>query len=145
MRRAGFCGGKQEVPLASAASALAGCASAILLLVSRSRADPLDAADGALNVTVRGSSAGGFASRVSTDTAAREPVDAVSLLAEVPSVHVRRLGGDGSFGTLSVRGSASTEVAIVLAGIPLTSAADPSIDVGALPLWPGATYRVYRG
>ncbi len=99
----------------------------------------------ALEVVVRGTSAGAWTSQTSADTAAREPVDAAALLAELPSVHVRRLGGDGSFGTLSVRGSASTQVGVVLAGIPLTSAADPSIDAGGLPLWPGATFRVYRG
>lgn len=33
----------------------------------------------------------------------------------------------------------------MLGSIPLTSAADPSLDVGALPLWPGASFRVYRG
>jgi vitamin B12 transporter len=98
-----------------------------------------------IEITVHGSTAGGFASQVSTDTAPREPVDAASMLAELPSVHVRRLGSDGSFATLSIRGSASSQVGVVLAGIPLTSAADPSFDVGSLPLWPGASFRVYRG
>lgn len=101
--------------------------------------------DEAIEVVVRGTSAGAWTSQTSSDTAAREPVDAAALLAELPSVHVRRLGGDGSFGTLSIRGSASTQVGVLLAGIPLTSAADPSIDAGGLPLWPGATFRVYRG
>jgi TonB-dependent receptor-like protein len=101
--------------------------------------------DPPIEITVHGSTSGGFASQVSTDTAPREPVDAASMLAELPSVHVRRLGSDGSFATLSIRGSASSQVGVVLAGIPLTSAADPSFDVGSLPLWPGASFRVYRG
>jgi iron complex outermembrane receptor protein len=96
-------------------------------------------------VTVRGSSAGSFTSRTSTDTAPREPIDAASMIAELPSVHVRRLGGDGAFAALSIRGSASTQVGVVLGGIPLTGAADPSFDVSALPLWPGASFRVHRG
>ncbi len=98
-----------------------------------------------VEITVRGSASGGFASQVSTDTAPRTPLDAASMLAELPSVHVRHLGADGAFATLSIRGSASSQVGVVLAGIPLTSAADPSFDVGALPLWPGASFRVYRG
>ena len=98
-----------------------------------------------IEITVRGSTSGGFTSQVSTDTAPRAPVDAASMLAELPSVHVRRLGADGSFAMLSIRGSASSQVGVVLAGIPLTGAADPSFDVGALPLWPGASFRVYRG
>jgi vitamin B12 transporter len=99
----------------------------------------------AIEVTVRGSTAGGYVSKISTETAPREPIDAVSLLAELPSVHVRRLGAAGSFASLSIRGSAGAQVGVMLAGIPLTSAADPSFDLGSLPLWPGASFRVYRG
>lgn len=98
-----------------------------------------------IDVTVRGSALSGFVSKTSVDQSAREVIDAASLVAELPSVHVRRLGAEGAFATLSVRGSASSQVGAVLAGIPLTSAADPSLDIGALPLWPGATFRVYRG
>ena len=106
---------------------------------------PARADDPPIEITVHGSTSGGYASQVSTDTAPREPIDAASMLAELPSVHVRRLGSDGTFATLSIRGSASSQVGVVLAGIPLTSAADPSFDIGSLPLWPGASFRVYRG
>lgn len=99
----------------------------------------------AIDVTVRGSSAPGFASRVSSDDRARENIDAASILAELPSVHVRRLGADGAQAALSIRGSASSQVGVLLHGIPLTSGADPTFDVGSLPLWPGAAFRVYRG
>jgi iron complex outermembrane receptor protein len=99
----------------------------------------------AIEVTVHGSSASGYSARASTDTAPREPIDAASLLAELPSVHIRRLGAHGSFASLSIRGSAGAQIGTVLAGIPLTSAADPSLDLSALPLWPGASFRVYRG
>jgi vitamin B12 transporter len=98
-----------------------------------------------IEVSVRGSTAGGFAARASTDSAPREPIDAASMLDELPAVHIRRLGAEGAFATISVRGSAPSQVAVVLGGIPLTSAADPAFDVGALPLWPGASFRVYRG
>jgi len=111
---------------------------ALLAPSARAQTPPID-------VTVRGSSAGGFASRTSTDTTPREPIDAASMLDELPSVHVRRLGAEGSFASLSVRGSAPSQVGVVLGGIPLTSAADPAFDVGALPLWPGASFRVHRG
>ncbi len=99
----------------------------------------------ALEVTVHGSTAGGYSSQTSTDTSIREPIDAASLLDELPSVHIRRLGPEGSFASMSIRGSAPSQVGVVLGGIPLTTAADPALDVGALPLWPGASFRVYRG
>ena len=113
---------------------------------SSARADaPPDDPGAPIEIIVHGSTTGSFSSQVSTDTAPREPIDAASMIAELPGVHVRRLGAEGSFATLSIRGSASSQVGVVLAGIPLTSAADPSLDVGALPLWPGASFRVYRG
>jgi iron complex outermembrane receptor protein len=128
---------------------------ALALALTTQRAAALDAPapgsestqdnqDERIEVVVRGSQASAFASRVTPESTPREPIDAASILAELPSVHVRRLGADGSFGALSIRGSASTQVAVVLAGVPLTSGADPSVDVGSLPLWPGAVFRVYR-
>ncbi len=98
-----------------------------------------------IDVIVRGSSAPAFVSRASIDDRMREPIDAASMLAELPSVHIRRLGADGAQSTMSIRGSASSQVGVLLNGIPLTSGADPTFDVGSLPLWPGASFRVFRG
>src|SRR5262249_62320052 len=89
--------------------------------------------------------AGGAGAGPAPRAAPRGPIDAASLLDELPSVHVRRLGAEGSFASISVRGSAPSQVGVFLGSIPLTSAADPAFDVGALPLWPGASFRVYRG
>ncbi|WP_218920224.1 TonB-dependent receptor domain-containing protein [Chondromyces crocatus] len=108
------------------------------------RAQSLPSESG-LEVTVRGDASGGYTTRATVDESPRAPLDAAAVLAGLPSVHVRRLGADGSFGTLSVRGAASSQVGVFLAGIPLTSAADPSLDIGSLPLWPGASFRVHRG
>jgi outer membrane cobalamin receptor len=96
------------------------------------------------DVLVRGGHAGGFVSRSSIDDSAREVTDAASLVAATPGVHVRRLGADDSFATLSIRGTSSAQVAVFLAGVPLTGGADPTLDVATLPLWPGASARVYR-
>ena len=95
-------------------------------------------------VRVRGSQAGGFVTRADEATAPREVTDAASLVEALPGVHVRRLGGDDSFATLSIRGSSSTQVAVLLAGVPLSGGSDPSLDLASLPLWPGAHARVYR-
>lgn len=95
-------------------------------------------------VTVRGGETGNFSSRSDEHTSAREVTDAASLVEPLPGVHLRRYGGDDSFATLSVRGSSSTEVAIVFAGVPLSGGADPSLDLSSLPLWPGASATVHR-
>jgi TonB dependent receptor-like, beta-barrel/TonB-dependent Receptor Plug Domain len=103
-----------------------------------------DASDSTEEVTVRGTQAGGFSSRAREGDTSREVTDAASLVEPLPGVHVRRLGADDSFSTLSIRGSTSSEVAVVLAGVPLSGGADPSLDLATLPLWPGSEARVYR-
>ena len=95
-------------------------------------------------VTVRGSQSAGFSSRAREKDAAREVTDAASLVEPLPGVHVRRFGADDAFATLSIRGSSSNQVAVMLAGVPLTGGADPSLDLASLPLWPGSQARVYR-
>jgi hypothetical protein len=95
-------------------------------------------------VRVRGSQASGFTSRAKVEDAPREVTDAASLVEPLPGVHVRRLGADDSFTTLSIRGSSSSQVAVYLAGVPLTGGGDPTVDISTLPLWPGAQARVHR-
>lgn len=138
------------------ASALVLAAVAAVATVSApARAD--DAVDGAASgaptaereeaddeVWVRGRQTGGFVSRASIADAPREITDAASLVEPLPGVHVRRLGADDSFATLSIRGSSSSQVAVFLAGVPLSGGADPTLDLATLPLWPGAQARVHR-
>ncbi len=100
--------------------------------------------DDAEEVIVRGTQAQGFESRAKVDDAPREVTDVASLLEPLVGVHVRRLGADDGFATLSIRGSASNEVAFYLAGVPLPAASDPTVDLSTLPLWPGSQARVYR-
>ena len=95
-------------------------------------------------VVVRGREAAGFVSRARMEDSPRDITDAASLIEPMPGVHVRRLGADDSFATLSVRGTSSTQVAVYLAGVPLSGGADPTLDLATLPLWPGARARVYR-
>jgi hypothetical protein len=105
--------------------------------------DPL----GSDEVVVHGtpsSAVSGFVSKGSEGDATREATDVASLIEPLPGVHVRRLGADDTFSTLSIRGSTSSEVAILFAGVPLTGAADPSLDLASLPLWPGARVKVFR-
>lgn len=113
---------------------------AIVLAPATARADE----DELPEVRVREPQPAGFVSERRMDDATREVTDAASLIEASPGVHVRRLGADDSFSTLSIRGTSSTEVAIYLAGVPLSGGADPTLDLSALPLWPGARARVYR-
>lgn len=119
-----------------AVSLLSVCAA--MSLLRSARADDTD------DVTVRGSRAGAFTSTAKESDAPREVTDVASLVDAMAGVHVRRYGADDTFATLSIRGTASTQASVTLAGIPLSGGADPSVDLSSLPLWPGARARVYR-
>lgn len=115
------------------------CACAVALsLEAEARADDVE------DVSVRGSRATGFTSSAKESDSLREVTDAASLVEPLPGVHVRRLGADDGFATLSIRGASSSQVNVVLAGVPLSGGADPSVDLSSLPLWPSARARVFR-
>lgn len=109
----------------------------IVLAAAPARADDDD-------IVIRGAQAGGFSSRVKVEDQPREVTDAASLVEGEPGVHVRRLGAEDSFATLSIRGASSNQIAIVLAGVPLTGGGTPVVDLSSLPLWPGVRARVFR-
>ncbi len=111
---------------------------ALLLASARARAEE------PVTLHVQGSAATGFTSQAEESDKPRDVADTAALLEGTPGLRVRRLGGDGGFSTLSIRGAASNQVGVVLAGIPLVGAADPSLDLSTLPLFPGAIARVYR-
>ena len=111
---------------------------AVALVAGVARAEEPEA------VVVRGEQASGFVSRARIEDSPREVTDAASLIEPLPGVHIRRLGGDDAFATLSIRGSSSSQVAVYLAGVPLTGGADPTLDLATLPLWPGARTEVHR-
>jgi hypothetical protein len=96
------------------------------------------------SVRVRGSHAGGFSSKATEGEGPRDTTDVASLFDGTPGVHVRRLGADDGFSTLSIRGSSSQQVSVYLSGIPLSGGATPTLDLASLPLWPRASVRVYR-
>lgn len=114
---------------------------AVALIATSARPARADEPD---EVVVRAPQAGGFVSRARVEDSPREITDAASLIEPMPGVHVRRLGADDSFATLSIRGTSSTQVAIYLGGVPLSGGADPSLDLATLPLWPGSSARVFR-
>lgn len=121
----------------------AGIAVGTTLGEARARADEPEP-EKAEEVTVRGSHAGSFANRIQEGQSARTTTDAASLLEAQPGLHVRRLGADDGFSTLQVRGTSSNQLMVYLAGIPLSSGPDPTVDLSTIPLWPGSTLRVHR-
>lgn len=67
------------------------------------------------------------------------------LLAGGVGVHVRQFGGLGSFSAVSIRGSASSQVAFYLDGVPLNQAQYGVVNAADLPIEALGTIEVYRG
>ncbi len=71
--------------------------------------------------------------------------DLPQLLDEQPGLRAPRYGGLGSFTALRIRGSTTSQVRVVLDGIPLDSAEGGPVDLSTLPLGPIESLVVYRG
>ncbi len=54
-------------------------------------------------------------------------------LASVPGVEIERYGGFGSLSSISIRGSSSAEVLVLLDGMPVAGSQIASIDLGQIP------------
>ena len=67
------------------------------------------------------------------------------VLSATTGVQVKRLGGLGSFSSVSIRGSSSEQVEVYLDGILLNSALGGGVDLSNLPLSQVAQIEVYRG
>jgi iron complex outermembrane receptor protein len=67
------------------------------------------------------------------------------LLAGAVGVHIRNLGGAGSFATASIRGSTPAQVAVYLDGVPLNQAQYGVVNVADLPLEALDQVQVFRG
>ncbi|TMI86798.1 MAG: TonB-dependent receptor [Bacillati bacterium ANGP1] len=67
------------------------------------------------------------------------------VLRILPEVRVKDSGGPGSFTSVSIRGSASTQVLILLDGVPLNRPDQASVDLSTLPIQNVERIEVLRG
>ncbi len=75
-----------------------------------------------------------------------EGVSSVSeVLSEAAGVQVRRLGGLGSFGAASIRGSTPNQVPVLLDGVELSMGGSAAVDLGDFALDLFDRIEVYRG
>ena len=78
------------------------------------------------------------------NSTARAVTGVAALLETAPGVHLRALGGPDGLATLSIRGSGGAHVGVSLFGVPLSGPGAPTVDLSALPWWPGAQLRLSR-
>lgn len=67
------------------------------------------------------------------------------VLASAAGVNVRDFGGVGSLKTISIRGSSSNQVVVLLDGVKLNSAANGSVDLSSIPIHQVAKIEILRG
>lgn len=60
-------------------------------------------------------------------------------------IQVRNSGGTGSFSSISLRGSESSQVMIFMDGIPLSSASETGVDLGSIPVGDVETVEIFKG
>lgn len=76
----------------------------------------------------------------------RDRVSSVpDLLDQVAGVEIRQLGGVGSFSTISIRGSTSEQVVILLDGVELNRARSGVVDISKIPIDIVDRIEIYRG
>lgn len=60
-------------------------------------------------------------------------------------IQVRSSGGTGSFSSISLRGSESSQVMVFMDGIPLSSASETGVDLSSIPLGDVEQVEVFKG
>ena len=93
----------------------------------------------------RSEEAAADASVITDERTPRAGEDVAQLIAELPGVTIRRLGGIGALAMLSLRGSTFSQVAVYVDGVPLNSGLGGGVDLSTLPLGDVERIELYRG
>ena len=111
----------------------------LLLLLSQTARAQEEDPDYQFQVTAPSASAesvreaAGFATTIDAEESTARVETVSGLLEKSAGVVTRRLGGLGSFATVSLRGSASSQVLVLLDGVPLSSGVTSTVNVDAIP------------
>jgi vitamin B12 transporter len=81
----------------------------------------------------------------SAELAATGALTVGDALRVLPEVLIKDSGGPGSLTTVSIRGSSSTHVLVLLDGVPLNRPDQPSVDLSTLPIQNVDHIEVLRG
>ena len=87
----------------------------------------------------------GTHSRIGPERLARRDVALDDVLAQEAGVQSRRVGGFGSFASITVRAASPAQTALLLDGVRLDSAGSPVVDLSTLDLLALDDIDVYRG
>ena len=87
----------------------------------------------------------GFSAVVNLSSRRNRVEDAASILSRSVGVRVRRYGGLGSFATMSIRGSSSSQVQFYLDGVPLNDPYSGVTDLNDISTGDLDRIEIYRG
>lgn len=87
----------------------------------------------------------GFATVIDVSQKTRRVRSLSGVLQEQAGVSVRSAGGLGASSVVSIRGSASSQVLVLLDGVPLNGGGNGSINLAELPLGALRSVTLYRG
>ncbi len=79
------------------------------------------------------------------EIAAMGALTVADVLRVLPEVLIKYSGGSGGLATVSIRGSRSTQVLILLDGVPINRPGQPSMDLNTLPIQNVDHIEVLRG
>ena len=71
--------------------------------------------------------------------------DVSTVVDSASGTTVQRLGGLGDWSTVSIRGSTTRQVLVVLDGIPLNPDGASAVNLSELPLWAFSRVEIFRG
>jgi outer membrane cobalamin receptor len=86
-----------------------------------------------------------FATTIETEDVRRRGQDLADLLRRVPGARVHDYGGLGSYATVSLRGSTSEQVTVLVDGVKQNRALGGPVDISSIPTTQLESIRVYRG
>ncbi|NOZ85542.1 MAG: TonB-dependent receptor [Deltaproteobacteria bacterium] len=87
----------------------------------------------------------GFGETIFVDKSAGGLKSAADVLSDAAGVQVRKLGGTGSFGFASIRGSTPGQVTVYLDGVKINAGGFSSVDLSQFPLDILESMDVYKG
>ncbi|HIG71196.1 MAG TPA: TonB-dependent receptor [Myxococcales bacterium] len=89
--------------------------------------------------------ASAFSTEIDLERYAGEQKRLEDLLGQALGVQIRRFGGAGSLAEVSIRGSTSTQVVVLLDGVKMNSGRGGSVDLSSIPLSQLEAVEVSRG
>ena len=82
---------------------------------------------------------------ITADDFAFEFKTAPEVIAQVPGIKIRQYGGLGQLSTVSIRGSSSEQVLVLLDGVPMNTGQGGGVDFSTIPLDAVERIEVVRG